>query len=195
MPWGLTVPDSLVVASGRWGQTKCSGLWGSDYLGPERLMHECMCESVWIWSLLPSFQSGQGEAVQSIVLFSLFFLSWKGTTEILNSLFTNTVPKPVPLLCESSRALTPRTPPLVWESRTGGPGWLDIRGLWGREKVSIPNPSLNSHPPHAAIRPVSHPFNSPWRGEMLLGQGRHPRPIKWSGQSFQGRELSLRRCC
>lgn len=101
-------------------------------------MHGCMCECVWVWGLLQSFPSGQAEAVLYFFLFSffsfflIFFFRQKRKSQTLNPTFDQHSAKSHPLLCESSRALTPRTMPPFWKKkRTGRLGWMDMRGMKG----------------------------------------------------------------
>lgn len=114
----------------------------------------CVCVSVWIWSLLPSFPSGQAEAVQNIV-FS-FFLSWKGTTETLNSLFTNTVPKPVPSLLRVVQGFDP-------QNATTRPGKQDSwAGVAGHQRTVGEGESFHSQPlPEFSSTPHCHPTSFP----------------------------------
>ncbi len=99
-----------------------------------------------VLSIWPSWSS-------SILLFIFSFLSRKEKSQTLNPTFHQHSAKPRPSLCESSRALTPRTMPPFWERRTGRLGWVDTRGMKG--DVGLRSPSMTFHPPLAVVGPVS----------------------------------------
>lgn len=150
------------------------------------------CMSVCVWERMgmrpstvlciwPSWSS-------SILHFIFSFLSRKRkNSNHWTPLFTNTVPKLAPC-CLSHPGLWPpeQCQPCEKAGQVGWGGWT-WEG-WRVTQVSLPNPSMTSHPPLANIWPVSHGlFTARWDG-FRRGGGHGvspvaPHPFKWFSQS------------
>lgn len=112
-------------------------------------MDVCEC----VWGLSQSFPSGQVKAV----LYSFYFLfeAEKKNPNHWTPLFTNTVPNLAPC-CVSCPGLWPPEQCHLFE-KGGQVGWGEWtwEGWWVTWVVSLPNPSMTSHPPLAVVGPVS----------------------------------------
>lgn len=170
-------------------------------LGELRLPRTRMAHAwVYVWvrmgmrssAVLPVWPSWSS----SILLFIFSFLSRKENPKHWTPLFTITVPN-LALCCVSRLGLWPpeQCHPSETRGQVGWGGWT-----WEGWKVTwvfLPNQSMTSHPPLAAVWPVSLGFfMARWGG---VGRGTqygvaHTQLFQMV-QSVKGRGLSLRRCC
>lgn len=120
-------------------------------LGEFRLPRTRMAHAwVYVWMRMgikpPAVLSIRPSWSSSILLIFSFFKQ-KRKSQTLNPTFHQHGAKLRPLLCKSSRALTPRTMSPFWERErtTGRLGWVDMRGRKG--DVGLPSKPVHDFSP------------------------------------------------